>query len=299
MGDGGSAITALQRCFQLVCRLENEMDARFVLAKLIAGGAAKLGSLGLLRKALESLPTSGKCELSLFDDVSIALNSKSDPQEGSRKDQVTFQPASRQTPVLANGFEKPWYELKVPYYWVGDESSMNMVQMEIEQKVSMLADGQKVWLAIDTEWGDQKESSHGGPSIVQIALIDCVWILDTAVLSEQLQRFFRWIFTEQHLLRLGFAFGHDIVKLTALLGDIEDRPSIEVLDLQKLTMNDSNRAFTPGLKSVAATYLGVSLDKHEQCSDWHRRPLTESQLKYAAADAAILLDVAQAMQVKG
>ena len=35
--------------------------------------------------------------------------------------------------------------------------------------------------------------------------------------------------------------------------------------------------------------LGVPLDKTEQCSAWHKRPLSDAQLVYAATDAAVLL----------
>ena len=40
---------------------------------------------------------------------------------------------------------------------------------------------------------------------------------------------------------------------------------------------------------LAAWTAGVSLDKSEQTSAWHRRPLSEAQRRYAAADAACLL----------
>ena len=56
-----------------------------------------------------------------------------------------------------------------------------------------------------------------------------------------------------------------------------------------------SKGHTPGLKSVAATWLGVHLDKTEQCSDWDRRPLSESQMRYAASDASVLLEIAAAM----
>ena len=50
----------------------------------------------------------------------------------------------------------------------------------------------------------------------------------------------------------------------------------------------------PGGHSLAAVCrreLGRELDKAEQTSDWRRRPLTESQLAYAALDAEVLLPI--------
>eukprot|EP01046_Picozoa_sp_COSAG06_P001836 COSAG06_NODE_61_length_27084_cov_48.281490_28_plen_101_part_00 len=58
---------------------------------------------------------------------------------------------------------------------------------------------------------------------------------------------------------------------------------------------DKRRWNTPGLGLVCATFLKKRLDKTEQCSDWDQRPLSESQVAYAAADAAVLIEIAAAM----
>jgi hypothetical protein len=43
------------------------------------------------------------------------------------------------------------------------------------------------------------------------------------------------------------------------------------------------------LKAVCARELGIALPKDEQTSDWTTRPLTPTQLTYAALDAELLL----------
>ncbi|MDR1842035.1 MAG: hypothetical protein LBQ86_08980, partial [Holophagales bacterium] len=45
----------------------------------------------------------------------------------------------------------------------------------------------------------------------------------------------------------------------------------------------------PGLKNMARLKLGIDIPKQEQDSNWMLRPLRESQLDYAARDAALLL----------
>lgn len=43
-----------------------------------------------------------------------------------------------------------------------------------------------------------------------------------------------------------------------------------------------------GLKDLCAEFLGVSLDKAQQCSDWTVHNLSDAQKKYAAADVLYL-----------
>mmetsp|Transcript_98080 Transcript_98080/g.280668 ORF Transcript_98080/g.280668 Transcript_98080/m.280668 type:complete len:80 (-) Transcript_98080:87-326(-) len=71
-----------------------------------------------------------------------------------------------------------------------------------------------------------------------------------------------------------------------------------VVDLQAVAVARGGGAWgggTPGLGKVSARWLGKDVSKKEQCSDWDRRPLTASQLHYAAADAAVLVEIAEHM----
>ena len=43
------------------------------------------------------------------------------------------------------------------------------------------------------------------------------------------------------------------------------------------------------LRELYARELGMELDEREQAGDWSRRPLTETQVAYAALDAKVLL----------
>jgi hypothetical protein len=49
------------------------------------------------------------------------------------------------------------------------------------------------------------------------------------------------------------------------------------------------------LAKLCALSLRVQLDKTEQCSTWHIRPLTPSQIEYGALDAAVLLKLFDSM----
>jgi ribonuclease D len=49
------------------------------------------------------------------------------------------------------------------------------------------------------------------------------------------------------------------------------------------------------LSALSEAFLGLSVTKGDRLTDWRRRPLTESQLAYAAADVENLLDLADAI----
>jgi ribonuclease D len=54
---------------------------------------------------------------------------------------------------------------------------------------------------------------------------------------------------------------------------------------------------TPSLQSITERMLHVRLPKGDRLTDWSRRPLTETQISYAASDVAHLLDLADVLLV--
>ena len=62
-----------------------------------------------------------------------------------------------------------------------------------------------------------------------------------------------------------------------------------VVDTREVSIRLRRAASGHSLREVCARELGVELDKREQTGDWTRRPLTESQVTYAALDAEVLL----------
>lgn len=155
------------------------------------------------------------------------------------------------------------------------------------------------------------------------------WVIDSSTPSVELCNLIRWMFdcadvtvlgtwmpghfanytTPALMLNVefqcsGFAFSHDLERLLPLTRSDTEEVVAELpfVDIQKVAMAHENgvcsatgRAHTPGLASVAQQWLQKTLDKGEQCSDWDARPLTEQQLQYAACDAAVLIDIAEAM----
>ena len=66
-----------------------------------------------------------------------------------------------------------------------------------------------------------------------------------------------------------------------------------VVDTLSLSRERHGRGIAGGhsLRAVCERELGSVLDKSEQTSDWSRRPLTESQVAYAALDAEVLFQL--------
>ncbi|CAE8605895.1 unnamed protein product [Polarella glacialis] len=197
----------------------------------------------------------------------------------------------------------PQYALSLDIGLLSSDEDVSNVLIALQQMVEELKDEEWLLVGVDTEWGES-EDNRSPPSVVQLAALDRVWVLDTALPRPSISSLIRWVFGCKRLKLLGFAFSHDIQRLASLAEDgdsaagqlsAQEVVETEVVDLQLIAQRQTAKGCTPGLKVVSEMWLGKTLDKTEQCSDWDRRPLSDSQLRYAAADAAVLLDIAHAM----
>jgi ribonuclease D len=149
---------------------------------------------------------------------------------------------------------------------------------------------------VDTEWGDAGDADpRAPPALVQLATDADVFLVDVTALRAAAPRALatlaaKLLLDDDGLVVVGFAFGSDAPRLEALLDAAGAKR--DVVDLQRL---DGRRARLPSLRDCCATWLRRRLDKSEQCSDWDRRPLSASQLAYAALDASVLLPLHDAM----
>ena len=161
------------------------------------------------------------------------------------------------------------------------------------------------------------------------------WVIDANAPSVTLCALISWLFGSAGVTVLGFAFSHDIYRLAPLTCNkrvehgndahskaVEGRegftPELPFVDIQKVAMahatidakgavtrgdgsgssSSRSRGRMPGLSAVAEHWLGRALDKEQQCSDWDSRPLSERQLRYAACDAAVLVEIAETMALQ-
>jgi len=158
-----------------------------------------------------------------------------------------------------------------------------------------------VLVGVDTEFGGDGQ----GCAVVQFATRSHMWVVDVrAAEAATTLALVKWVFENKALQKIGFSFHNDWRELELLMCGIRSS-STPVVDLQALMVAKDppiagsesiarrlqGLSGTPGLSSVTEVLLGLPLDKSCQRSDWLERPLSASQLRYAALDAVVLLDI--------
>ncbi|XP_057826819.1 uncharacterized protein LOC131038409 isoform X1 [Cryptomeria japonica] len=148
-------------------------------------------------------------------------------------------------------------------------------------------------VGMDCEWKPNfvKGADPNQVSILQIATRKKVLIIDLIGLFERepnaLDTCLKVVFHSPKILKLGYSFHHDLKQLSESYEALECFYFCDgVLDLQELHITSKG-----GLSGLAKTVLGSELNKGRRMSNWEQRPLTSSQLRYAALDAAVLISI--------
>ncbi|XP_034047943.1 exonuclease mut-7 homolog isoform X2 [Thalassophryne amazonica] len=174
-------------------------------------------------------------------------------------------------------------------------------------------------VGVDMEW----QPTFGCISAQQVALMQLavmkqVFLLDLCT-KEFCQhpdtvKFIRNLFSKQTVLKLGYGMAGDLKCLLITWPQFLEEPlkMESVLDLlnihQKIqrvkthSIKNGPRGVLvgedsaeKGLSLLVQQVLGKPLDKMEQMSNWKKRPLRISQIRYAVTDAFCLLDVYSAL----
>lgn len=127
---------------------------------------------------------------------------------------------------------------------------------------------------------------HCTLALLQVADHEQVWLVDPITLGDLARP------ALEALARVPWIC-HDFSNDGIVLKRLYDLVPGSVLDTMLLA-----RALgypQPGLKTMSKLKLGIEIPKEEQDSNWMLRPLRESQLEYAARDAALLLPLLRRM----
>jgi ribonuclease D len=146
-------------------------------------------------------------------------------------------------------------------------------------------------VGIDTESPPafRKGESHL-PSLVQIATKHTVYLfqlkrMDCAeVLVELLQN--------PAIIKAGIGLRDDFIKLRQLFPFEETR----ILDLSAVARRHGMEQ--TGVRNLEALFLGFRISKGQSTSNWGREELTQNQIRYAATDAWVCLELYHCFQKK-
>lgn len=117
-------------------------------------------------------------------------------------------------------------------------------------------------------------------ALLQIATHDRVWLIDPLAMPSLIRPLLVALAETPWIV-------HDYSGDGIVLKRLYDVVPASVLDTMMLAK--ALDYAQPGLKTMAKIKLGIDISKEEQDSNWIYRPLRESQLRYAARDAALLL----------
>lgn len=144
--------------------------------------------------------------------------------------------------------------------------------------------GQQEVLGFDTETRPTfKKGRSNSVALLQLSSSDTAFIfrLNKMGLSEELAA----ILSNPCIVKTGVAINDDIKELRALT-DFEPAGFVE---LQQKVKEFEIENF--GLKKLGGLLLGFRISKAQQTSNWEAENLTEAQLKYAATDAWVSLEI--------
>jgi ribonuclease D len=157
----------------------------------------------------------------------------------------------------------------------------HLIQIEAELFQACARWARAEVIGIDTEFVRER-TYYPQPALIQVADAQSVVLIDVAELKDSIS--LMEILAAPAPLKVMHAFGEDleVIQLAARC-----EPDA-VFDTQ-LAGAFSGYGFSLGYRGLVETLLGVAVDKGETRSDWLRRPLSASQLRYAALDAEYLL----------
>jgi ribonuclease D len=129
------------------------------------------------------------------------------------------------------------------------------------------------------------------PSLVQFAVPDRVYIFQLSEVS--LEGPLAGILGNSGIRKVGVAVQDDCRFLTRL----HPFTPAGLVDLGGLARRGG--VAEQGLRGLAAHFLGLRISKGEQCSNWSVKNLTPKQIRYAATDAWVSLEVYRCMAELG
>ncbi|MGH1461430.1 MAG: ribonuclease D [Neptuniibacter sp.] len=135
-------------------------------------------------------------------------------------------------------------------------------------------------IAIDTEFL-RVETFYPIPGLIQVADDQACYLIDPLEIKDFSE--LKILFQDTSVLKVMHASTEDLELFVKMFGGVPE----PLFDTQ-IGAALVNWGFSMGLQRMLEQHLNVQMEKHETTSDWLRRPLTQSQERYAALDVAYL-----------
>jgi len=140
------------------------------------------------------------------------------------------------------------------------------------------------WLGFDTESRPAFNKGEYFPvSLIQIATSEAVYLIrnQKTGFSPALAR----VFASEKILKIGVGL-HDEIKELKKLGFQKPEGFVDLNNLMKDIGIGQG-----GVRNLSGIFLGFRVSKNQQTTNWERDELTEKQLRYAATDAWVCLEI--------
>ncbi|WP_164880842.1 ribonuclease D [Aestuariirhabdus litorea] len=138
-------------------------------------------------------------------------------------------------------------------------------------------------VAVDTEFV-RTQTFYADPGLIQVSDGQQVWLLDPIAISDFSP--LAQLFSASGVVKVFHSCSEDLELLMRLVG-VVPRPLFD----SQLAAAFAGLGFSMGYQRLVSELLGLELPKDETRSNWCHRPLTGSQLHYAALDVYYLMQV--------
>jgi ribonuclease D len=147
-------------------------------------------------------------------------------------------------------------------------------------------------LAFDTESRPAFRKGQYFPvSLLQIAIPDKVFLFRMGMIGAL--RGIADIFENDNIIKTGISIRDDVKELRKLV-PFEPINVVEINSVAKEVGVDAE-----GVRNLSAIFLGYRISKSQQTTNWEKEELTEKQLRYAATDAWVCLEIYQKLEKLG
>lgn len=161
--------------------------------------------------------------------------------------------------------------------------SMEVFEQEIDQILG------NTILGFDTETRPSFKKGKVYPtSLIQLSNQNRAWLLRVSKFGTPKKLL--ELFSDENIMKVGLGLNDDLRKLRS---DFQFVPA-GFLDLQQYVT--AYKIEEKGLKKLSGIVLGQRISKSQQVSNWDADHLTEAQLRYAATDAWICLEIYNALR---